>query len=133
MRKCYKIELEIMKEFEYMQKVAILRILVDIMNADGIIRSQETEYIDDVAQSLGLAGNYMQGVKNMDSSQAVEHAKTFSNQQKSELSKIIGRMIVVDNDINYSEVRLYNSICESCDIVNDFNIEDYPNCIISGL
>lgn len=42
-------------------------------------------------------------------------------------------MIVIDKDINYNEVKLYNAVCESCNIERNFNIEDYPpEVTISG-
>ena len=44
----------------------------------------------------------------------------------------MGRMIVVDEDINYNEVTLYNSFCESCGIKSSFNIEEYPEYSLSG-
>ena len=45
---------------------------------------------------------------------------------------MMGKMIVIDNDINYNEVKLYNAFCESCDIEKDFNVEDYPEYSLSG-
>lgn len=44
----------------------------------------------------------------------------------------MGKMIVIDEDINYNEVKLYNAVCESCNIEKDFNAEDFPNCTLSG-
>lgn len=39
---------------------------------------------------------------------------------------MMGQMIVVDRDINYDEVRIYNVVCEFCEIKEDFRIDDYP-------
>ena len=41
-------------------------------------------------------------------------------------------LIVIDKDINYNEVKLYNAFCESCDIEKDFNLDDYPEYTLSG-
>ena len=45
---------------------------------------------------------------------------------------MMGKMIVIDKDINYNEVKLYNAVCESCNIERDFNVEDYPGLTFSG-
>jgi len=52
--------------------------------------------------------------------------------QKGEVAKMMGKMIVIDKDINYNEVKLYNAFCESCDIEKDFNVDDYPEFSLSG-
>ena len=44
----------------------------------------------------------------------------------------MGKMIVIDKDINYNEVKLYNTFCKSCDIGKDFNMDDYPEFSLSG-
>lgn len=41
-------------------------------------------------------------------------------------------MIIIDEDINYNEVKLYNTFCKSCDIEKNFNINDYPELSLSG-
>ena len=53
-------------------------------------------------------------------------------EQKGEIAKMMGNMIVVDNDINYNEVKLYHAFCESCDIDKDFNVGDYSDVTLSG-
>ena len=40
--------------------------------------------------------------------------------------------IVIDNNINYNEVKLYNAFCESCNIEKDFNVKDYDDVILNG-
>ena len=45
---------------------------------------------------------------------------------------MMGKMIVIDEDINYNEVKLYNTFCESCDIKEHFNVNDYPESSLSG-
>ena len=64
--------------------------------------------------------------------EALATIRTLDVDQKSEIAKMMGKMIVIDNDINYNEVKLYNAFCESCDIEKDFNVEDYPGYSLSG-
>jgi uncharacterized tellurite resistance protein B-like protein len=65
-------------------------------------------------------------------SQAISIIKELPIDQKYEITQMMGKMIIVDDDINYNEVKLYNTFCESFGIESNFNIEDYPEYSISG-
>lgn len=41
-----------MKELTHNAKIAVLRILNDIVNADNIVKDVEIEYMDEIARSL---------------------------------------------------------------------------------
>ena len=51
-----------MKELTHNAKIAVLRILNDIVNADNIVKDVEIEYMDEIARSFKLADNYMNEV-----------------------------------------------------------------------
>jgi len=121
-----------MEEFNYNEKVAILRILKEIQNADNVVRDSEVEYMNDVIQSFGLGDGYKEDVNHLMTLQALATIREMSVEQKGEVAKMMGKMIVVDKDINYNEVKLYNTFCESCCVEKDFNIEDYPEYTLSG-
>ena len=63
---------------------------------------------------------------------ALAEISEYTREQKEELAKLMGSMIVVDEDINYNEVRIYNVVNDFCKINVDFNMEDYPNYTRSG-
>ena len=105
----------------------------DIVNADNIVKDVEVDYMNEIARSFELADNYMDEVNNLVTLQALAIVRTLSTDLKQEIAQIMGKMIVIDKDINYNEVKLYNAVCESCNIERNFNIEDYPPEItISG-
>lgn len=64
--------------------------------------------------------------------QALATIRELKVDQKEEVAKMMGKMIVVDNDINYNEVKLYNAFCESCSIEKSFNVGDYSDVTLSG-
>ncbi|WP_308275910.1 hypothetical protein [Prevotella sp.] len=121
-----------MEELTHDAKIAVLRILNDIVNADNIIKDVELKYMNEIARSFELADNYMDEVNNLVTLQALAIVRTLSADLKKKIAQMMGKMIVIDEDINYNEVKLYNAVCESCNIEKDFNIEDYPDLSLSG-
>lgn len=121
-----------MEELTHDAKIAVLRILNDIVNADNIIKDVELKYMNEIARSFELADNYMDEVNNLVTLQALSIVRTLSTDLKVEIAQMMGKMIVIDKDINYNEVKLYNAVCDSCNIERNFNIEDYPELTLSG-
>ena len=121
-----------MEELTYNAKIAVLRVLKEILNADNIVHESEVAYMNDVIQSFGLDESHKSDVDNLMNLQALSTIRELSVNQKGEIAQMMGKMIVIDKDINYNEVKLYNAFCESCDIDKDFNVSDYPDYSLSG-
>ena len=121
-----------MEELTHDAKIAVLRILNDIVNADNIVKDIEVENMNEIARSFELADNYMDKVNNLVTLQALSIVRALSVDSKEKIAQIMGKMIVIDEDINYNEVKLYNAVRESCNIERDFNVEDYPGLTFSG-
>ena len=121
-----------MGELTYNAKIAVLRVLKEILNADNIVHESEVAYMNDVIQSFGLDESHKSDVDNLMTLQALSTIRELSVDQKGEIAQMMGKMIVIDKDINYNEVKLYNAFCESCDIDKDFNVSDYPDYSLSG-
>ena len=115
-----------MKELTHNAKIAVLKILNDIVNADNIVKDVEVDYMNEIARYFEIADNYMDAVNNVVTLQALAIVRTLSTDLKKKIAQMMGKMIVIDKDINYNEVKLYNAVCESCNIERNFNIEDYP-------
>lgn len=121
-----------MEELTYKAKVAVIKVLSEILHADNIVHDSEVEYLNEVIKSFNLDSNYQSDVDNLITLQALSTIRELSVDQKGEVAKMMGKMIVVDKDINYNEVKLYNAFCESCNIEKDFNVSDYPEYSLSG-
>lgn len=121
-----------MKELEYSAKIAVMRILNDIVYADNVVKVVEVSYMNEVASTFELADDYINEVNNLVTLQALSIVRALSADVKEKIAQLMGKMIVIDEDINYNEVKLYNAVCESCNIEKDFNVEDYPDYTLSG-
>ncbi len=121
-----------MEELTYKAKVAVIKVLSEILHADNIVHDSEVEYMNEVIKSFKLGGNYQSDVDSLITLQALSTIRELSVEQKGKVAKMMGKMIVIDKDINYNEVKLYNAFCESCDIEKDFNVDNYPEFSLSG-
>lgn len=129
--KCKEVKIN-MEELTHVDKIAVLRILNDIVNADSIVKDVEVDYMNEIARSFELADNFMNEVNNLVTLQALAIVRVLPADLKEKIAQMMGKMIVIDKDINYNEVKLYNAVCESCNIERDFNVEDYPGLTFSG-
>lgn len=115
-----------MNELTYNERIAVMRILYDIILADNIIDEREKLLFGEIAESIELDKSARQDVEKMNSLIALTIVHDFKQEQKEEFAKLMGQMIVVDRDINYNEVKIYNVVNEFCRIKVEFVMDNYP-------
>ena len=121
-----------MEQLTYNAKIAVVKVLNEILNADNIVHENEVKYMNEVIRDFGLEGKYEDDVKSLMTLQALATIRELDVELKEMVAKMMGKMIVIDNDINYNEVKLYNAFCESCNIEKDFNVDEYEDVTLSG-
>ena len=121
-----------MEQLTYNAKIAVVKVLNEILNADSIVHENEVQYMNEVIRDFGLEGKYEDDVKSLMTLQALATIRELDVELKEIVAKMMGKMIVIDNDINYNEVKLYNAFCESCNIEKDFNVNEYEDVTLSG-
>jgi uncharacterized tellurite resistance protein B-like protein len=124
-----------MNNLNFQQKIAILRILLDIINADGRIDERETFYFNTIAKLLGVPANSLADVKDANSLLCLLELKGLSEEDKVEVAKLMGKQVIVDQDINVNEVAIFNLVCDTCGINIDLKdvvpSEEYAACSFS--
>ena len=96
-----------MVEYTYQQKIAIMRILLDIIHADGIIDARETFFFEKLKDEFGLAEEDHEVVKNKNSLLALTQIKLLDDEQKEHFAELMAQMIIVDEDINVNEMAIF--------------------------
>ena len=109
-----------------------MRILLDLVLADGRIDEREAVFFEKIVAILGLDNSAKKDVDAKNSLLALTEISEYTQEQKEELAKLMGQMIVVDEDINYNEIRIYNVVNDFCKINVGFKMDDYPDYSISG-
>ena len=121
-----------MEELSYSAKIAVIKVLKEILYADNIVHESEVEYLNKVISSFNFENDFQSDVDNLLTLQALSTIRVLPVDQKGEVAKMMGNMIVADKIIDYNEVKLYHAFCESCDIDRNFNVNDYPEYTLSG-
>ncbi len=105
-----------MTNLSFQQKIAIMRILFDIINADGRIDARETFYFNKIAKMLDLTEKDRIAINDANSLLCLLELNSFNDNQKIEIAKMMGQQIVVDEDINVNEMAIYELVCKTCGI-----------------
>lgn len=103
-------------EFLYNQKMAIVRLLLDIISVDGKIDSRETFYFEKVKEELGLDATDHFRVNEYSTLLSLSILKGMSEDQKAVYSQFMRKMILADEVVEENERIAYFDICEFCNI-----------------
>lgn len=110
-----------MKLFNYQQKVAMMRILLDIIQADGRIDAREMFYFNQLKDKFEMQLNSRNDVDEKNSLMALAQVKMFDKEQKEFFAELMANMIVVDEDIDANEVMIYDIVREFAGIKKEFD------------
>jgi len=123
-----------MKKFNYQQKISMLRILLDIVNADGVVDARELFLFNKMKKKFRLTDDDLPAVRTRNSLLSLLQVKEMDEEQKKSFAEIMSKMIVIDEDINVNELAIYNIVTEFCNIgigfeesLPDVNIEAYSH------
>ena len=111
-------------EFTYQQKVAMMRILLDIVNADGRIDVRETFFFNQLLVEFSMIEEDREVINEKNSLLALVQINDMSRRQKEYFASLMSRMVIVDGDVNVNEVAIYDVVSQFCNIHQHF--EDHP-------
>lgn len=114
-------------ELTYQQKIAMMRILLDIIHADGIIDARETFFFEQLKNEFGLTAKDHKVVKAKNSLIALSQVRLLTEEQKKYFATLMSRMIIVDEDINTNETAIYDVVVDFCGINVSFEDAVGPN------
>lgn len=99
-----------MTQLTIIEKFAIITVLLQIMNADGIIHPKEEEYMDKVFAELGITISDMEDMTNMDDIQAKFVINGMLDDKKRYAHTLFVSMAKADGYIHPKEVEIMNKI-----------------------
>ena len=99
-----------MTQLTIIEKFAIVTILSQIMNADGIIHPKEEEYMDKVFVELGITISDMEDMTNMDNIQAKSVINAMQDEKKQYAQFLFISMAEADGFIHPKETEIINQI-----------------------
>ena len=103
-------------EYKYNQKMAIVRLLLDIISIDEKIDERETMYFEKVKKELNLSPEDHFKVKDFSTLLCLSILKGMTQEQKEDYASLMRNMILADGVIEPSELLAYEDVCKFCDI-----------------
>src|SRR5574344_1443366 len=110
-------------EYTYNQKMAIAKVLLEIMNADGKIDARETFYFEKVKNKLKLSPEDHFKIADYNSLVCLSIIKELDDNQKKDFAILMKRMIFADDYIDLNESLVFENVKEFCKIP-DINLND---------
>ena len=98
------------------QKMAVMRVLLDVVMADGVEDERETKFFDMIAEALELNRELRQTVRQQSTLAALLEIDGLDLEQKLAVVQLMGKMVVVDDEIHPKEVEIYNAVRYFCHI-----------------
>lgn len=106
----------------YNQKIAVMRVLLDIIHADGRIDLRETSFFNKLLNELDLPYDTKDEISRKSSLIALHDIKYFTIEQKEYFAALMDKMIKVDEDINVNEVVINDVVIDYCQIPISFAV-----------
>ena len=100
----------------YIQKIAVMRVLLDIIHSDGRIDMREVFMFNKLLDELALPYDAKVEIIRKSSLIALLDIKNFTIEQKRYFAALMDKMIKVDVDINVNEVVIYDVVIDYCQI-----------------
>ena len=105
-------------EFTYLQKMAIVKVLLDIVSVDGRIDARETHFFEEIKVKLALSAEDHFKVREFNTLNCLSVIKAMTGEQKEIYRDLMADIIVADEIIDVNEQIAYDNICTFCDIQN---------------
>jgi len=98
--------------FTQEQKMAISKVLLDILSIDELVDSRETMYFETIKEKLQLTAQDHYDVLQQNTLKCLNIIKEMSMEQKKEFVMMMRQMIVADKYIDPIEATSFYNICE---------------------
>ena len=103
-------------DYTYIQKMSIVKVLLDIISVDGKIDARETRFFEEIKVKLDLSAEDHFRVREYNTLNCLSVIKEMTEEQKKEYQKLMWGIILADGVIEENEQLAYDNICEFCDI-----------------
>ena len=109
-----------MMEYTYVQKMSIVKVLLDIISVDGKIDARETHFFEEIKIRLDLSAEDHFRVREYNTLNCLSVIKEMTVEQKNYYRELMSGIILADGVIEENEQIAYDNICEFCGIPSDY-------------
>ena len=99
-------------EYTKDQKMAMSKVLLDIVSVDEHIDARETMYFENVKELLDLTTQDYYDILHLNTLKCLSIIKLMTIEQKTEFATMMRKMIIADGYIDPNEATSFYDICE---------------------
>ena len=103
-------------EYSYIQKMSIVKVLLDIISVDGKIDARETSFFEEIKVKLNLSAEDHFKVREYNTLNCLSVIKEMTPEQKAEYRELMSGIILADGVVDENEQIAYDNICEFCGV-----------------
>ena len=107
-----------MEQFNYIQKMSIVKVLLDIISVDGKIDARETRFFEEIKDRLSLGAEDHFRLREYNTLNSLSVIKEMTVEQKNAYAGLMKDIILADGVIDENEQLAYDNICQFCKIDN---------------
>lgn len=94
------------------EKKAIAKVLLEIMNADGKVVTEESLTMLDLQDKLGITFDQVMNAKSLNAYTCLGTIAKMSVDNKAIVAAAMYRMINADGRVDSEEIKVFNTVCE---------------------
>ncbi len=102
-----------MIEFSETQKAAVVSLLIEMINVDGIVDPRECDVFNTICVECAIDDEAFSLGQRLDCMVAVDMMKRMSDIQKLKTAHLLTRVIDADTNDDDQEIQLFNIICKA--------------------
>jgi len=99
-----------------LEKKAVAKVLLDIVNADGIVTVGESRYFQQLQNALGISDSEIEEAKYMSVTGCLTIIRDLLPHEKSALALMMFEMIRADGEVDNEELKVFAVVCAAADI-----------------
>ena len=103
-------------DYTYIQKMSIVKVLLDIISVDGKIDARETHFFEEIKVKLDLSAEDHFRVREYNTLNCLSVIKEMTFEQKNAYRELMSGIILADEVIEENEQIAFDNICIFCDI-----------------
>jgi uncharacterized tellurite resistance protein B-like protein len=104
-------------EFSLTERLAIVKALVEMAAADGVLSVHETQYMVQLSRELGFDETFIPLARQMNLEEAVNALRAMNHDKKDALALMLTEMAAADGEIDDKEFSAFASIIRAAGII----------------
>ncbi len=104
-------------EFTLTEKLAIVKALVEMAAADGVLSGQETQYMVQLSRLLGFDETFIPMARQMNLDEAISALRSMNNPKKEALVVMLREMAHADGEVDDEELGVFGAVLNAAGIV----------------